>query len=154
MKKAVFSLLAAVLLLTLVCSSALALTGDITVKTAKAYADPSFKYYLGTIPKNSSVLVRAYGTYADIVYNGVACYVKPSTLTQGDRDYDYIGNATLKKGATVYQRPSSSSRSVTNKKKRSVLVYAVSDGFALVRTSTHGVFGFVKADGLTGFKAY
>ena len=154
MKKAAFSILAIVMLLTLVCGSALAATGDITVKKANAYADPDLKLYMGTIPKYTSVLVRAYGDYAEISYNGVKCYVKPSVLTRGAKDYDYIGTATLKKGAKVYQGTSSSSRCVTNKKNRKVYVYKVSDGKALVRTSKTGIFGHVSTDSLTDMKAY
>jgi len=152
MKKFAISTVAVVLLLTLVCASAFALTGDLTIKSAKAYADPDFTKYIGTIPKNTSVLVRAYGSYADIVVNGVECYVKPSTLAQGAYDYSYMGVATLKKGTKIYQRPSTSAKCVTNRKNRKVYVYSVSDGIAMVR-STKGVFGFVKADSLTNLKA-
>lgn len=151
MKKAAFSILAIVMLLSVVCGSAFALTGDITIKAAKAYADPDFTAYIGTIPKNTSVMVRAYGNYADIVVNGVECYVKPSTLSQGKYDYNYLGTAILKKGANVYQRPSSSSRRVVNSKDRKVKVYSVSNGYALIR-SKKGVFGFVSAGNLTDLK--
>ena len=60
MKKIAFSILAAVLLMTLVLGSALAVTGDITTRDVKAYADPNFKKYVATIPAKTSVLVRAY----------------------------------------------------------------------------------------------
>ena len=153
MKKAAFTILAAVLLLTLMCSSAFALKGDITIKAAKAYADPYFETYIGTIPKYTSVQVRAYGNYADIICNGVECYVRPGTLTQGSKDYDYIGTATLKKGANVYQRPSTYSRSVKNSKDREVLVYGLSSGYALIRSSK-GIFGFVASANLSNLKAY
>lgn len=152
MKKTALSVLAIVMLLSLVCGSALAATGDITIKAAKAYADTDMTLYMGTIPKNTSVLVHAYGDYAEINYNGVKCYVKPSTLTQGKKDYDYLGTATLKKGSKVYQRSSSSSRCVTTKKARKVYVYKVSNGKALVRTSTSGIYGYVSANSLTDMK--
>lgn len=152
MKKIALSTLAVALLLALLCSSALAVTGDMTIAPAKAYADSNFVHYIGTIPKYTSVIVRAYGAYADIIVNGVECYVKPSTLTQGSYDYNYIGSATLKSGAKVYQRPSSSSRSITNSKDRKVLVYAASDGYALIRT-TKGIFGFTSAANLSNLKA-
>ena len=153
MKKFALSMLAAVLLLTLVCGSAFAATGDMTTKAAKAYADPGMTRYIGTIPKFTSVLVRAYGSYVDVVYNGIACYVKPSTLTCGDYDYNYLGTAILKKGAHVYQRPSSSARVKVNGKARKVLVYAATNGYALIRTKVGGVFGFVSAKNLLNFAA-
>ena len=153
MKKIALSILAAVLLLTLVCGSAFAVTGDITVKAAKAYADPNFTMYVGTIPAKTSVLVRAYGSYADIYVNGAEVYVKPSTLTCGKKDYDYIGYATLKAGSKVFQRPSSASKYVTTSHSIKVLVYAASNGAVLIRTTGKGVFGFVGAQCLTNLKA-
>ena len=153
MKKIALSILAAVLLLTLVCGSAFAVTGDITVKAAKAYADPNFTKYVGTIPAKTSVLVRAYGSYADIYVNGVEVFVKPSALTCGKKDYDYIGYATLKSGAKVYQRPTTASKCSTASHSIKVLVYAASNGKALVRTTNKGVFGFVDVKNLTDLKA-
>lgn len=152
MKKIAVSVIAAVLLLTLVCGSAFALTGDITIKAAKAYSDPELKTYIGTIPKYTSVMVRAYGTYADVVINGVECYVKPSTLSQGKFVNKALGTATLVKSAKVYQRPSSSARVSTNKKARKVHVYAVKNGFALIRNSK-GVYGFVSTSDLNDLKS-
>lgn len=153
MKKIALSILAAVLLLTLVCGSAFAVTGDITTKAVKAYADPNFTKYIGTIPAKTSVLVRAYGSYADVYVNGVECFIKPSALTCGKKDYDYIGYATLKAGSNVYQRPSTSSKSATTSSDIKVLVYAASGGYAMVRTTGKGVFGFVSATNLTNLKA-
>ena len=154
MKKVALSLLAAVLLLTLVCGSAFALTGDMTTKSVKAYADPGMTKYIGTIPKYTSVLVRAYGSYADVLYNGIECFVKPSGLTCGNYNYNYIGSATLKAGAKVYQRPSAASHNVTTQKNHTVLVYAATNGYALIRGGKAGVFGFVSAANLTNLKAY
>ena len=153
MKKFVLSLLAVVLLLTLVCGSAFALTGDLTKVTVKAYADPAMTKYIGTIPKLTSVVVRAYGSYADVYYNGVECYVNPSALTCGEYDYNYVGTAILKKGAAVYQRPSASSKCRTNGSARKVLVYAASNGYALIRTGVSGVFGFVSTSNLSKLAA-
>lgn len=151
MKKIAVSIVAAVLLLTLVCGSALALTGDVTIKAAKAYSDPEFKTYIGTIPKYTAVMVRAYGTYADVVVNGVECYVKPSTLSQGKYVSKALGTATLIKGAKVFQRPTASAKVSTNKKARKVYVYAVKNGFAMIRT-TKGVYGFVHTSDLNNLK--
>lgn len=153
MKKIAISILAAVLLLSLVVGSAFAATGDITIKSAKAYADPNFTKYIGTIPAKTSVLVRAYGAYADVYVNGVECFIKPSALTCGKKDYDYVGYATLKSGSKVYQRPSSDSKSATTSSEIKVLVYAVSNGLAMIRTTGRGVFGFVNATSLTNLKA-
>lgn len=153
MKKIALSILAVVLLLTLVCGSAFAVTGDVTTRKVKAYADPNFTKYIGTIPAKTSVLVRAYGSYADVYVNGVECFVKPSALTCGKKDYDYIGYATLKAGSKVYQRPSAEAKSVTTSSEIKVLVYAASSGRALIRTTGKGVFGFVNADCLTDLKS-
>ena len=152
MKKIAVSIISVALLLTLVCSSAFALVGDITVKEAKAYADPNFTKYVGTIPKYTSVMVRAYGVYADVIVNGKECYVEPSALTQGKHDYDYIGTGILAKGATVYQRPSTSAKALVNTKAAKVYVYAVNKGLAMIRT-TGGVFGFVKATDIESLKS-
>lgn len=152
MKKIAVSIISVALLLTLVCGSAFALVGDITVKPAKAYADPNFTKYVGTIPKYTSVMVRAYGTYADVIVNGKECYVEPSALTQGKHDYDYIGTGTLVKGAKVYQRPSTAAKCLVNTKDSKVYVYAVNKGLAMIRT-TGGVFGFVKADDIGNLKS-
>ena len=148
MRKIALSLVSVVLLLTMVCGSAFALTGDLTIKSVKAYSDPEMTQYIGTIPKYTSVLVRAYGSYAHIKYNGTNCYINPSALTQGKKDYSYMGKATLAKGATIYQRPSTSAKSVTNKKNCKVYVYGMKKGMALIRSSK-GVYGFVASSSLT-----
>jgi hypothetical protein len=148
MKKIALSLVSVVLLLTLVCGSAFAATGDLTIKAVKAYSDPEMTQYIGTIPKYTSVLVRAYGSYAHLKYNGSSCYISPSALTQGKYDYKYMGKATLAKGATIYQRPSTSARSVTNRKNCKVYVYGTKKGMAMIR-SGKGVYGFVSTSSLT-----
>ena len=148
MKKFALSMLAVALLLTLVCGSALAVTGDMTTRAVKAYADPEMKNCIGTIPKFTSLLVRASGSYADVYVNGVRCYISASALTKGEYDYAFVGTAVLKEGAAVYQRPSASAAKVINGKNRKVLVYAATDGYALIRTKVGGVFGFVSASNL------
>ncbi len=148
MKRAAFMILTVALLLTLVCGSALAVTGDFTIKRATAYADPEMTIKVGTIPKYTCLKVNASGNYADVSYNGVRCYIKASALTQGKYDYSYIGSATLKKGTEIYQRPSSSSRCKTLTKAAKVKVYKVAKGFVLIRNSK-GYFGFVKSEALT-----
>ena len=153
MKKIALSLLAAVLLLSLVFGTAFAVTGDITTRDVKAYADPNFKKYVATIPAKTSVLVRAYGSYADVYVNGVECFVSPSALTCGKKDYDYIGYATLKAGSKVFMRPSAASKYATTSHSSKVLVYAANNGVALIRTTGKGVFGFVSAQCLTDLKA-
>ena len=123
-------------------------------KEVKAYADSGMNKYLGTIPKYTSVLVRAYGSYAHIIYNGVQCYVKPSGLTCGDYDYNYIGSATLKSGSYVFQRPSVISSKIKTKSSHKVLVYAETNGYCMIRTGIGGVFGFVSAKDLKNLKPY
>lgn len=147
MKKTALSILALALLLTLVCGSALA-EGDITIKAAKAYSDAEMTHCIGTIPKYTSVSVEHYGTNASIKVNGVQCYVKSATLTQGVYKNDYTGTATLAKGAVVYQRPAISSKYAVNKKAAKVYVYAVKKGLALVRTKK-GNYGFVSLSSLS-----
>ena len=154
MKKIALSMLAVMLLMILVCGSAFALVGDMTTRSVKAYADPGMTDYVGTIPKYSCVLVRAYGSYADVYYNDIECFIKPSALTCGKYDYNYIGTATLKKGAYVFQRPSFASYYTVNRRDRKVLVYAETDGYALVRKGPGGAFGFVSASSLRHLKAY
>lgn len=148
MKKALFTILTAVLLLTLVCGSAFAASGDITLKRVTAYADPEMTIKVGKIPKYTCLKVYACGSYADVSYDGVRCYISASALTKGDYDYSYIGSSTLKKGTTVYQRPSSSSKSVKISKAAKVKVFKIMKGFALIR-NRKGYFGFVKSSDLT-----
>ena len=152
MKKTVLSIIAVALLLTLVCASALASTGDITIKAAKAYSDSGLTNYIGTIPKYTCLQVRAYGSYADVTVNGVRCYVDPATLTRGEKNNDYMGTATLQKGALIYQRPTYTARYTTAKKAAKVYVYAVKKGMALIR-SKKGSFGFVSLSSLNLLKS-
>ena len=151
MKKFALSLLAVILVLTMVCAQALAVSGDLTTRDARAFADPEMTQYIGTIPKFTSVLVAAYGTYADVYVNGVRCFVEPSALTQGERDFDYIGYGTLRAGSNVYQRPTVISKNVVNTNPMPVLIYAIKGSCALIR-SANGVFGFVNTECLENIK--
>lgn len=154
MKKIAISLLALVLMLTLVCGTAFATSGDLTMKATRAYSDRDMTKYIGTIPQYTSVIVRAIGTYADIYVNDVECYVNPSDLTCGNYDYNYLGFGTLKANAKVFQCPNVNSKCVTNMSDRTVLVYAINSGIALVRTDYNGIFGFVSIKKLSNLRAY
>lgn len=148
MKKKITAVLALVLLLALCCGTALAASGDITVKDAKAYADASMTQYIGTIPAGTSLLVRSYDNYADVYVNGKVVYINKSALLDGSISSPY--NATLKKGTRVYQRADSSAKSVKVKKSTVVNVCEVSGAWALVRAvSDTQAFAFVKVDKLT-----
>jgi len=150
MKKVALSLIAAMLLLALVCGSALAV-GDITVKKAKAYADKELTQYVGTIPKYTCLTVRAYGSYADVTYNGKQVYIKPSTLTQGKYKDAYKATATLAKNAKMYKRPSKSSGYTVSSKARKVYLYGIKDGCVLFRTAK-GNYGFTSIANLSNIK--
>ena len=148
MKKTVIAILAVALMLALCCGSALAYTGDITTSNARAYADSAMTQYVGTIPAGTSVLVRSYDSYADLVFNGKTVYVKPTDLLNGDISGEY--NATLLKGTKVYQRATTSAKSLKLKKSGIVNVCAVSGDWALVRsTGKLTLFAFVKVESLT-----
>lgn len=152
MKKMTIAALALALVLTLFCGSALAYNGDITTSNAKAYLDPDMTILAGTIPAGTSVLVRSYDKYADVYYDGMVLYVEPSDLLNGDISGDY--NATLLKGTTVYQRPTSSAKSLKLKTDGPVNVCAVAGDWALVRTTGDlGLFGYVKVNKLTSITA-
>jgi hypothetical protein len=59
MKKAIITILALVLLVSMFCATAMASHGDITVKTTKLYADSAMKAYVGTIPAYTALVVRS-----------------------------------------------------------------------------------------------
>ena len=151
MKKNALSILAAVLMLTLVCASALALTSDMTIKSARAYSDPEMTKYIGTIPEFTAVKVRAYGSYADIVVNDVRCYVNPSTLTRGAYKDDYVNTATLAKNARIYSRPTTTAPSKKNKKAAKAYIYAAKKGMALIRVKDE--YCFARVEDLSNLKA-
>ena len=145
MKKTLAALLA-VTLLTLCCASALAYSGDVTLCAVEAFSDKEGKNYVGTVPAYTSILVNAYKHgVAQAYVNGQVVYMKASGLLRNRYSPKY--GAGLKAGTQIFQRPSSSasSSSVGN---TLVYVYGVKRGWALVRTTGKGVFGFVKADKL------
>lgn len=148
MKKKLFAVLALAMILALCSSAALAVSGDITVKDAKAYADAAMTQYIGTIPKGTSLLVRAYDSYADVYVGGKIVYINKNTLLDDDITGPY--NATLKKGTVVFQRASTSASTVRLKKSCVVNVCGINGSWALVRaTDSRGAFAFVKLNKLT-----
>lgn len=150
MKKKLFAMLALALALALLGGSALAVTGDITVKAVKAYSDAAMTQYIGTIPSYTSVLVRSYDSYADIYVNGTICYIEESALLHDGTAHTRYG-ASLKKGTTVYQRADSDAKSAQLTCDCSVTIVAVKGDWALVRNSGKtGVYAFVKVDRLSG----
>ena len=151
MKKTMMAILAMALLLTLFCGSALAYSGDLTTDVAKAYADAAMTKYVGTVPAGTSVLVRSYDAYADILVDGKVVYIDTDKLLHTDIASDYT--AVLEKGTKVYQRPTSSAKCLILKKEGTVKVCAVANDWALVQTTGKlGVYGFVKLNKLTGIK--
>ena len=152
MKRAVFFALSVALILTLLCGQALAAGGDITIREVKAYSDPDMTNYVGTIPTATSLLVRSYEKYADVYVNGKLVYIDASALLNRDIAGPY--NATLKKGTRVYQRATTSAKSVKLKKSGVVNICAMSGDWALVRsTGSLGAFAFVKTSKLTNIVA-
>ena len=151
MKKTLIALLSLALILTLCCGAALAATGDLTIRDTKAYTDAEMTQYAGTIPACTSLLVRSHEDYADVYLNGKTYYVSNFDLLNADITSNY--SATLKKGVTVYQRPTSSSRSVTLKKEYKVNICMVSENWALVQsTNSLSAYAFVKLDKLSDIK--
>ena len=152
MKRAFFFALSVALILTLLCGQALAARGDITIREVKAYSDPDMTNYVGTIPTATSLLVRSYEKYADVYVNGKLVYIDASALLNRDIAGPY--NATLKKGTRVYQRATTSAKSVKLKKSGVVNICAMSGDWALVRsTGSLGAFAFVKTSKLTNIVA-
>ena len=148
MKKIMIAVLAAALMLALLCGSALAVSGDITIKNAKAYSDAAMTKYVETIPAYTALLVRSYDDYADVYINGKVYYIKPSALLQKDAPAKYT--ATLNKGTKVYQRASTAANSYTLKNGGTVRVCKVVDDWALVQsTGGKGLYAFVKVGKLT-----
>ena len=147
MKKTVMTILAVALLLTVFCATGLASHGDITVKAAKAYADPALKDYVGTIPAYTSLLVRSNDSYTDVYINGKVYYISKSALLNKNLTGDYV--ATLDKGTKVYQRANSEAKSYTLKKAGAIQVCKVKGDWALVQTlGDQGLYAFVKIDKL------
>lgn len=145
MKKTLAALLA-VTLLTLCCASALAYTGDVTLAGVQAFSDKEGKDYVGTIPAFTSILVNAYRNgVAQAYVNGQVVYVRASGLLHNRFSPSY--GAGLKAGTQIFQRPSSSASSSSVGNTR-VYVYGVKHGWALVRTTGKGIYGFVPVDRL------
>ena len=152
MKKTMFAILAAVLVLTLLGTGALAASGAVTKKSVKAYADAGRKVYLGTIPACTAVAVRSWEDYADVYYKGGVVYVDSSALFDDDTYAKYEG--VLKSGTKVYQRPSTSSASCKLSRSAEVLIIKVNGDWALIEGMASGMFGFVKVNKLTGIKLW
>lgn len=151
MKKTLVAVTALALLLTLLCGQALAVTGDITTKPVKAYADAEMTKYIGTIPAYTSLLVRSYDTFADVYLEGKLCYINASALLRKDIASDYL--ATLKKGTKVYQNASTEANYKKLAKSTDVKLCGFNGGWALVRsTGSKGVYAFVKLTKLTNIR--
>lgn len=150
MKKIAMAVLAA-MILAAVCCSALAVTGDIVIKDAKAYSDAAMTNYVGTIPAGTCVIVRSYDKYADIYQNGKVLYVKESNLFHSD--YTGAYRATLPEGSAVYQKPSTDASSTKVKSSGTVNVWKVKGDWALVRTTgVAGILAYVKVSSLTNIE--
>jgi len=147
MKRKIITVLAAALLLTMLCAQAMASHGDITIKDAKVYSDPAMTDYVGTIPAYTALVVRSNDSYTDVYINGKVYYVKDSVLLDKTVLGDYV--AILGKGTTVYQRANTGAAKYTLKKNGVVQVCKVRGDWALVQTlGERGLYAFVKIDKL------
>ena len=152
MKKTIISILAVALMLTVLCGSALAASGDLTVTSVKAYSDSAMTNYVGTIPAYTSVVVRSYDNYADVYVNGKVVYINADALLRTDAPANF--SATLKKGTKVYQRATTSAKSYTLKSAGTVKVLKTSGNWALVQTTgSKGLYAFVKLSKLSDIRA-
>jgi len=152
MKKTLTALVALALVLTVLCSQALASVGDITVKSVKAYADAAMTQLVGSIPAYTALKVRSYDSYADVTLGGRTVYIDTDALLSKDIVARYT--ATLKKGTKVYQRATTAAANCKLKSGRKVKVLKVKGDWALVQTTnSFGAYGFVKVEKLTGIKA-
>ena len=144
--------LAAALIAALLCGQALAVTGDITTKQVKAYADAKMTNYVGTLPAGASVLVRTYGDSADVyVGSGKVVYIDASALLRDGIDTQFT--ATLAKGTRIYQLPEADARSAKLTAAGPVKVCAISGSWALVQsTGTRGIYAYVAVDALTDIR--
>ena len=147
MKKTIMTILAVALLLTMFCTQALASHGDITVKSAKVYADSAMTQYVGTIPAYTALVVRSNDSYTDVYYNGNVFYMTGSALLNRNVLCDYA--AILEKGTKVYQRPEGDANTYTLKKTGVVQICKVRGDWALVQTmGERGLYAFVKTSKL------
>jgi hypothetical protein len=151
MKKTMFAVLAVALVMTMLCATALAVSGDITVRDVKAYSDPEMTNYIGTIPAATSLLVRSHDKFADVYLDGKLCYISTSSLLNKNVSCDYL--ATLKKGTKVYQRADAKANAVKLNKNYSVKLLAVSGDWVLVQSNNKaGVYAFVKINKLSAIR--
>ena len=148
MKKTAITLIAVVLLLGLFAASALAVSGDLTIRDVKAYSDAAMTQPVGTIPAGTSVLVRSHDGFADLYVDGKVVYISASALLNRDVTSDYA--ASLGKGVRVYQQASTSADSIKLPKEVTVNICAVNGDWALVQTTNKaGIYGYVRVDRLS-----
>ena len=151
MKKTMIAVFAVALILALLCGQALAASGDVTTKSAKAYADAAMTKYVGTIPGATAVVVRSYDSYADVYVDGKVVYISTSALLHKDISSKYV--ATLDAGTKVYQRADTNANEYTLKHGGTVKVCKVSGEWALVQsTGKKGLYAFVKVNRLTDIR--
>ena len=151
MKKTMIAVFAVALILAMLCGQALAASGDITTKSAKAYADAAMTKYVGTIPGATSVVVRSYDNYADVYVDGKVVYISTSALLHKDISSEYV--ATLDKGTKVYQRATTNANDYKLMSDCTVKVCKVSGDWALVQsTGKKGLYAFVKVNKLTDIR--
>ena len=151
MKKKLIAILTLTLIAALLCGTALAYEGDVTIKSAKAYADAKMTQYAGTIPAGTALVVRSYDKYADVYVNGKIYYIDAGTLLK--QDISAVYRATLKKGTRVYQQATTGAKSGKVKRSGNVNVCAISGDWALVRTTgSKGLYGFVLIEDLTDIR--
>ena len=147
MTKKLMAVLALVLTLTMLCSAALAVSGDLIVKEASAYSDKELTKPIGKIAAGTSLVAEVKNGVGKVYYGGQICYVSSSDLLKKDASSDY--QATLNKGTRVYQRASSKAASLKLKSSGTVKLCLVNGDWALVRTTGKlGLYAYVKLDSL------
>lgn len=147
MTKKLMAVLALALMLTMICSAALAVGGDLTVKEAVAYSDKALTKPISKIPAGTSLLADVNGSTAKVYYGGQVCYVGASDLMKKDASSDYF--ATLEKGTRVYQRAETGASSFKLKSSGTVKLCLVNGDWALVRTTGKlALYAYVKLDKL------
>jgi hypothetical protein len=153
MKRTFIVILAVALLLTMFCGVALASHGDVTVKSAKVYADSALKQYVGTIPAYTALVVRSNDSYTDIYYNGNVYYINSSALLNKSVLGKYA--AILKAGTKVYQQPAGDANTYKLKKSGVVQICKVKGDWALVQTmGERGLYAFVKVNALSNITEF
>lgn len=111
----------------------------VTSKGMKVYADASLKGKSVTLPKATVVVVNEVaGKVAQITYKKTKVYCDYSSLTPvEDIAYKAYINAS---GVRVYEKTSTSSKSVSVEKGLEVNLLAVSGSWALIEKNGYGVF--------------